>query len=498
MKRYFKLMTIVLLSLTLILTACSKESQNAPAPEKEVKTEETGKTETQKTEKAEEEKAKEEKAKVVGATIGSSNSNYVVDREAWKGRFDGRFDKVLQDPVNGLHIPEILLDSPDAKKVNKKMEDIVKAFEDSYKDLKTEVEDEDFYGFYGAFSVYEDDKILSIYFKAQDYWTMEIDENEVFNFSLPEGKLLSDKEVLEMYGIPEEEFLSDMEDSIANKFQLYSAMYDVMYDEATGELSHYTYDYANLEGATIDALWDEHNSDKNRLYLDEGGSLKFLYNEISLGELGSYVASADLSHNYGSKYNPHYVRMANELGVDLSDDSKKAFIIYMGQASNEYDLPNVLSKLFQWQTVFNEYEDPKLLLNITGDNEELRDELIGYEYYLLVPKWENTTFKLKELSLGDNGKLNEVENYILEGLCERGTTLVCVNQSEIAPNAKIIMRYRDDMEEFSPMISGKDGSIVVPDYVVEAEKVLDWQKMVQEEMYSHTLFEKILTVMGRG
>lgn len=498
MKKYFKLMTIFLLSLTLILTACSKDEQKTGPQDKEVKTEEKNETETQKSEKAAE-KVKEEKATVVGATIGSSKSNNVVDREVWKGRFDGRFDKVLQDPVNGLHIPEILLDSPDAKKVNKKMEDVINGFEDTYKDLKTEVEDDDFYEFYGAFSVYEDDKILSIYFKAQDYWTMGIDENEVFNFSLPEGKLLSDKEVLKLYGIPEEEFLSDLENSIGSKFKLYSAMYDVMYNEETGELSQYTYDYANLEGATIDLLWDEHNSDKNRLYLDEGGNLKFLYTEMSLGEMGSYVASADFSHNYGTnEYNPHYVRMANKLGVDVSDESKKAFIIYMGQASNEYDLPDVLSKLFQWQAVFNEYEDPKLLLNIKENNEKFSGELIGSEYYLLVPKWENTTFKLKELSLSEDGKLKEVENYILEGICERGTTLICVNQSEIAPNAKIIMRYRDDVEEFSPMISGKDGSVVVPDFVLEGEKVLDWEKMVEEEMYSHTLFEKILTVMGRG
>lgn len=498
MKRYFKLMTIFLLSLTLILTACSKDEQKTAAPEKEVKTEEKNETETQKSEKAAE-KAKEEKAKVVGATIGSSKSNYVVDREVWKGRFDGRFDEILKDPVNGLHIPEILLDSPDAKKVNKKMDDIVKGFEDTYKDLKTEVEDEDFYGFYGAFSVYEDDKILSIYFKAQDYWTMVIDENEVFNFSLPEGKLLSDKEVLEMYGIPEEEFLSDMEDSIANKFQLYSAMYDVMYDEATGELSHYTYDYANLEGATTDLLWDEYKDGGNRLYLDEGGNLKFLYSERTFGEMEYYTTSADLSHNYNNgDYNPHYVRMANELGVDLSDDSKKAFIIYMGQASNEYDLPNVLAKLFQWQASFNNYEDPKLLLNFNIEGENLSEVLIGSEYYLVVPKWKNTTFKLKELSLGDNGKLKEVENYLLESIGERGTTLICVNQSEIAPNAKIIMRYRDDVEEFSPMISGKDGSVAVPDYIVEGENIIDWDKLVEEEIYSQTLFEKILTVMGRG
>ncbi len=125
MKRYFKLTVIFLLSLTLILTACAKEEQKTAPQDKEVKTEEKNETETQKSEKAAE-KVKEEKATVVGATIGSSKSNNVVDREVWKGRFDGRFDKVLQDPVNGLHIPEILLDSPDAKKVNKKMEDIVK------------------------------------------------------------------------------------------------------------------------------------------------------------------------------------------------------------------------------------------------------------------------------------------------------------------------------------------------------------------------------------
>lgn len=492
MKKYFKLMTIFLLSLTLILTACAKDGQKTAPQDKEVKTEE--KNETQKSEKTD-----EEKASVVGATIGSSKSNYVVDREVWKGRFGDKLDKTGGDPINGLHIPKILLDSPDAEKVNKSMDDLVKALEDSYKELDTEEEYEDYYGFYGAFSVYEDDKILSLHVIVQDNMAMRVSANGVYNFSLPDGKLLSDSEVLKMYGIPEEGFLSYMEDSLASKFKLYSAMYDVMYNEETGELSHYTYDYANLEGGTIDALWDDYGSDKNILYLDEGGNLKFLYTEMSLGEMQSYVTSADLSHNYGTnEYNPHYVRMANKLGVDVSDDSKKAFIIYMGQASNEYDLPNVLSKLFQWQGVFNEYEDPKLLLNITNDNEELMDELIGYEYYLLVPKWKNTTFKLKELKLSEDGKLKEVENYILEGLCERGTTLVCVNQSEIAPNAKIIMRYRDDVEEFSPMISGKDGSIVVPDYVVEGEKVLDWQKMVEEGMYSNSLFEKILTIMGRG
>lgn len=492
MKKYFKLMTIFLLSLTLILTACAKDGQKTVPQDKEVKTEE--KNETQKSSKTD-----EEKATVVGATIGSSKSNYVVDREVWKGRFGDKLDKTGGDPINGLHIPKILLDSPDAEKVNKSMDEIVKDLEDTYKNLKTQVEDEDFFGYYGAFSVYEDDNILSLHVIVQDNWAMRVNANGVYNFSLPDGKLLSDKEVLEMYGIPEEKFLSDMEDSLARKFKLYSAMYDVMYDDTTGELSHYTYDYANLEGGTIDALWDEYGSEGNRLYLDEGGNIKFLYTEMSLGELESYVTSAELSHNYSTnEYNPHYVRMANKLGVDLSDDSKKAFIIYMGQASNENDLPNVLSKLFQWQGAFNEYEDPKLLLNITNDNEDLRDELIGYEYYLLVPKWENTTFKLKELSLGDNGKLNEVENYVLEKICERGTTLVCVNQSEIAPNAKIIMRYRDDVEEFSPMISGKDGSIVVPDCVVDGEKVIDWPKMVEEEMYSYTLFDKILTVMGRG
>ncbi|WP_288554487.1 hypothetical protein [uncultured Levyella sp.] len=124
--------------------------------------------------------------------------------------------------------------------------------------------------------------------------------------------------------------------------------------------------------------------------------------------------------------------------------------------------------------------------------------LIGEECYLLIPKYENASVSLKELESTKEGKLKEVENSQLDNISTTGTTFICQNQSDIAPNAKITIRYRDDVLEFSPSISLKDGRLQLPKEVTNAEDILDWNHFVQKDTYSPILFERILSIMGRG
>lgn len=72
------------------------------------------------------------------------------------------------------------------------------------------------------------------------------------------------------------------------------------------------------------------------------------------------------------------------------------------------------------------------------------------------------------------------------------------NISDIAPNGKITIRYRDDAFEFSPSTSLKDGSLMLPDEIIDGEDVLDWDSLINEETYSQMMFERIMSIMGKG
>ena len=83
-------------------------------------------------------------------------------------------------------------------------------------------------------------------------------------------------------------------------------------------------------------------------------------------------------------------------------------------------------------------------------------------------------------------------------LFRSGTTFVMQNISDIAPNAKITLRYRDDVLEFSPSISLKDGSFMLPDEVRDGEEIFDWNSLVNKETYSYMMYNRIMYKMGVG
>lgn len=83
-------------------------------------------------------------------------------------------------------------------------------------------------------------------------------------------------------------------------------------------------------------------------------------------------------------------------------------------------------------------------------------------------------------------------------LSSSGITFVMQNISDIAPNGKITIRYRDDSFEFSPSTSLKDGSLMLPEEVIDGEEILDWNSLVNKETYSYMMYNRIMSIMGNG
>lgn len=430
---------------------------------------------------------------VQGAKEGSL-SNLVVDREIWNEFMDEKYFEEAKGPRDGFHIPKILLDSKDAQKANKEIEELANGLKKSYETYQ-DVANSDVLGIFSIFSVYQDENILSVRIQYTDINEADMELNKIYNFSLPDGKLLSDDKVLENFGIKSEDKISLMEEGISNDYKLYKEAYDRNVEDDS-----FIYNIGNLEGLSLNNLWDTANDKGNKFFVDEVGRLMFLYTQYMNTEAGTFTEATELGKESinSSPYLNEYVKMARELGVDVKDENKKAFMIYLGSSMDEFSLKEVLLKLYPWQEVYYEYKDPSLLLNIRENEETFKHEIMGEEYYLLVPKFKNTTISLKELEISDGGELKERPNYTLEKISLTGPTVICQNISDTAPNAKITLRYKDDVYEFSPSISLKDGSIMLPDEIINAESILDWNMLTRQEMYSTTIFERIVSLMGRG
>ncbi|WP_311564868.1 hypothetical protein [Peptoniphilus duerdenii] len=185
-----------------------------------------------------------------------------------------------------------------------------------------------------------------------------------------------------------------------------------------------------------------------------------------------------------------FLNVASKLGVDPHDTNKKAFIIFLGSMYDEKSLKEVLEKLYPLEKNFLNGIYPKTILVMKKD-ESGKTYLMGEECYLIIPKYKNASISLKELELSEDGNLKEAANEYLDGLTTTGATFICQNISDIAPNGKIIIRDRDDTYEFSPSISLKDGSLMLPDEIIDGEEILDWEKEIEEGKYSTDLFEKI-------
>lgn len=429
--------------------------------------------------------------KVVSGGKSGTMSNLVADREVWNDFIEEKDKKSAQQPVDGLHVPKILIDSTDAKKANEQIDKIVEYIKEQYKSSSEYREEyKDFIGIFSEFQAYEDDNILSLHLQINNTRDRGIAEHKIYNFSLADGKLINDDELLANFAIGKDDKLTLMEKSIDCRYQ---KLID-LYDSTLAETAYFD-NIAKLEGLSLNDLWDDNELGDNRFFVDELGNIMFLYHfytDIGQGDFTDVVKLQGKDPN-PSLYSDEFVKMARTLGLDPDDERIKAFIIFMGYAQAEDELEVVLKKLYQWQIVFNEYADPKLILQTTS-GESI--DLTGTDYYLIVPKWKMATVSLKELQTSEDGKTTEVENDLLDRISHRSTTLFCQNTSEVVPNSKIKLRYRDEKIEFSPMISQKDGSLELPEGIIDAENILGWDN--DQYGYSYTLFEQILHLMGRG
>ena len=506
MKKISKSIIIFMLMAALLLSSCQKTSDKKETSDiKETRdTKETSaKTEDKKDDDAKTEdkkdddsgktisKTKEALKYVKGAIYGSASS-YVEDREIWTGFVDEKHIEFVSGDGPGMHLPRILLDSDDAKKANKDIDKIEKEIKGLYNRCKKEITDEEV-GIYAAFSVYQDESVLSLMALCYNFWESKNTSYYVYNFSLPDGKYITDAELMKHFGVEKDEILGLIESSLKDEHELEHKLYymNVFDSSILNAPRSYT-------GVALNNLWDSYDPDAHHIYIDEVGEPHYIFKKVEFDS--PLIADLKLKSNKLSEnpISPEYIKMARKLGIDPEDDKYKALIINLGATFDEDSLKKTLQKLDPWENDFNNFEDPSMLLTVKYDDQDENPYLNGQECYLVVPKYKYASVALKELEISGGGKLKEKDNDYMDYIATAGPTFVLQNISEIAPNAKIVIKYRDDIFEFSPTISLDDGSMILPDEIYDAEDLVDWDKLIREEAYSINFFEILKSMMPKG
>ena len=500
MKRNFKILIILMLAVA-IFSGCKKEGSSSKLVNENTNntsnTSNINNADKKKSPEKDSNKTGSKDKKVLrpvkGAKIGSMSS-YVEDREIWNDFMDEKYIESAKRDNFGIHLPRILLDSKDAKAANAEIDEMVENIKNIYETHKDDSESADL-GIYLSFSTYQDENILSVMIESYDYWQDDPADYIAYNFSLPDGKFIDDYKLMSNFGVDADDLLGIVEDSLRERQDLTTGLY---YSDVLDNT--FIYNPSNYTGMVLNTLWDKFRSIDHQIYIDEVGKPNFLFSQYDLGNMGFYPVTLNLKSNNFNK-NPisdEYLRMARKLGIDPTDKKYKAFIIYLGSVYDEDSLKRTLEKLYPWSSLFLDYEDPNMLISMKESKGGDMPFLNGAECYLIIPKYRNASVSLKELEISKDGKLKEVDNYLLDNNACAGTTFICQNISEIAPNGKITIRYRDDVLEFSPSISLKDGSLILPKGVFNAEDILDWNSLVEEDLYSYTMFERINFILGVG
>lgn len=497
MKRNFKIFIIMILALAL-LAGCQKGKTSAEVPKENTSNTSETKADNKKNSSGGNSKnilsKGQDKLKPVKGAIIGSMSSYVEDREVWKDFVDEKGIAFAKGDDFGLHLPRILLDSKDANKANQEIDEIAENLRKIYQSGKDKIEGEDI-GIYSSFSVYQDDHVLSLMIQIYDTWHDDPPSYFAYNFSLPDGKFIDDYELMKNFGVEKDEILDIIEDSLREEQDLTTKSYH-------NDALDYTFIYnqSNSTGLILKELWDNFKTNENQIYIDEVGKPNFILSQYSIVNMVPCPVTLELKANSFNRdpISAEYLRMARKLGIDPKDKNHKAFIIHLGAAFDEESLSATLEKLSAWTNIFLNYEDPNMLVSMKQSEGGDMPYLNGEECYLIIPKYRNASVSLKELEISQDGKLKEVANELLDFNACAGTTLVCQNISDIAPNGKITIRYRDDVIEFSPSISLKDGSLMLPEGVTDAEDILDWKSLAQENIYSSRMFEIMKSIIGKG
>lgn len=326
-----------------------------------------------------------------------------------------------------MHMPILLLDSPDARAVNLELEraakDLAALYESCRKGDSSTL-------LYSQYEVYADDKLLSLLLSYANPASPNAERSLAYVFALPEGRRLSEKEMMQAVGLGENG--------------------ETVLEEAAWSYYEDYLDYAYTTSQDmlvwLDREWDGYGEKETKkdfplssaLFLNEEGSL--LYDTAFPAQNGRGYMPSRLSLTpdlqlQKDQLNPYYVMLANYLGEKALDMKAEVLVLYLGSREEHNfaeltGLEAVLRNEMHWD------EAPHLLIQRSPQDLQ---QMAGDHAWLIVPRYDNAYVRMEGDEMPD-----PYSDFMYEATHTGGRRLIFayLNEQGDFPKPSLLMRYR--------------------------------------------------------
>lgn len=412
-------------------------------------------------------------------------------------------DEDWQEVVVRISLPEILLQSADASAANQEIETMEKAliedYQQSYEFWQENMQEgEEFPFYYNASCYYEANiyaGVLSVRIISSNGMEDNLGTSWIANFDLQSGKRLSDKELVKTLSLlPEDQIdmnllfeeniireARNMGDAIENHMRSFSYDSDNEYSKP---------DYLGVADQSVaetlamvrrEAMEDaENDREKSVLFLSDNARLNIVYRQHSPAGAGAFYNEAPFylfSFPRERELNPLYVRILRDSGQDPWDSPYQGLLACLGPATDRPSLHELLCKVAAFSWKWNNYQSPSPVLSYDyGEDTNWTPVTTYSEFYLVIPKYANDYIEICELELNSQSQIVEKKEEDQSGIQSGrafGVGLIGLSTETMPTGGLRISNLQERGALWYPSFSGKDGSLLLPDDILDITEALE-------------------------
>ena len=337
--------------------------------------------------------------------------------------------------------------------------------------------------------------VLSVRIISSNGLESNLGTSWIANFDLQSGKRLSDKELVktlshlpddqvDMNLLFEENIIREarnMGDAVENHMRSFS--YDSDNDDSKPDyLGVADQSVAEtLEMVRRDAMQGAaSNREKSVLFLSDNARLNIVYRQQTPAGAGFFYNEAPFylfSFPRERELNPLYVRMLRDAGRDPWNSPYQGLLACLGPATDRPSLHELLCKVSAFSRKWNKYYSPSPVLSYDcGENTNWTPVATYSEFYLVIPKYANDYIEICELELDSQSQIVEKKEEDRSGIQSGrafGVGLIGLSTETMRTGGLRISNLQERGALWYPSFSGKDGSLLLPDDILDITETLE-------------------------
>ncbi len=328
--------------------------------------------------------------------------------------------------------------------------------------------------------------LIAVEFTAYIYGMEYFNENQIFQFQLPAGKLLRNEDILKQLGFSDRSAMEVFEDSLCANYHPKS-----------------TFNYPPMNRFSRSVLakmildsWQEGNRSYN-LYFNDCGKLFFHYQNPSFGVY--HIEALVPQKTVDLRLNPLYEQVALNMDLDpYQDDAPFLLVAFLGQVNSGDELGDVLAlpEMFLYE---HEIDEAAGLLFDVEFMDYGFERLAGNEFYFVIPRYERQVINIMYIEDANPETMKSLDgNYEVLPATVGKCAILAQNwrgEERIYANGSF---YRDREMYFALELNSNNELINLPFDIVDFSDYLHSLELPEYTWYDMDIYDELVAYIGMG